>query len=78
MEPKKDQKTAKGWIAKNTAYIWLWLFLTAFMLVWLYPRIIYTIDAGHAGVKWKRFFAGTEIDKVYLEGIQWAWPWDRA
>ena len=76
MEPKKDQKTAKGWIAKNTAYIWLWLFLTAFMLVWLYPRIIYTIDAGHAGVKWKRFFAGTETDRVYLEGIQWTWPWD--
>ena len=48
------------------------LFLAAF-----YPRIVIFVHPGEAGVIWQPFFGGTQTDRVYKEGLQLLWPWDR-
>ena len=48
-----------------------------FILVFLSPRIIYTVGPGQSGVLWLRFFGGTVVDKVYPEGIRFIYPWDK-
>jgi regulator of protease activity HflC (stomatin/prohibitin superfamily) len=48
-----------------------------FVLVFLSPRIIYTVGPGQSGVLWLRFFGGTVVDKVYPEGIRFIYPWDK-
>ncbi len=48
-----------------------------FVMVFLSPRIIYTVGPGETGVLWLRFFGGTIVDKVYPEGIRFIFPWDK-
>jgi len=36
-----------------------------------------TIDAGHAGVLFKRFGGGIELDKTFGEGFHLLWPWNK-
>jgi len=53
--------------------------LTLLILIYLSPRIFYSIPAGHVGVAWLRFFGGTVIDPagVRAEGLRLMFPWDR-
>jgi len=51
-----------------------------FLLLFFYfiNSIFIMIDAGHTGVLFKRFGnKGVVLDKVYSEGINIIWPWDR-
>ena len=48
-----------------------------FLVAYFWNNIVYTIDSGHAGVRWSRFFGGTVLDKVYHEGTQIILPWDK-
>jgi prohibitin 2 len=62
---------------------WLELFglgaLTLLLLLVLWPLIIYTVPAGHAGVMWYRFFGGTvtKPEEVLDEGLHIIFPWDK-
>ena len=71
----------------NSLKIWLrrsWVtllglgFLTLFIVVVLYPRIVHTIQPGHLGVKWYRFFNGTDVsaEGVIPEGLALTFHWD--
>jgi prohibitin 1 len=53
------------------------LFVLVFLLVYFAPNIVYTIDAGHVGVLWKRFGGGTVLNRPLREGLHLVWPWDR-
>ncbi|MEO5346706.1 MAG: prohibitin family protein [Magnetococcus sp. YQC-9] len=47
------------------------------IVIFLWPRIVITIQAGEGGVLYKRFFGGTVVDTVYPEGLYLIWPWDK-
>ncbi|PLX70430.1 MAG: hypothetical protein C0602_06355 [Denitrovibrio sp.] len=61
----------------------IYLFLTVSVLVLLvvfayfFNSIFINIYPGEAGVLWKRFSGGTEMDYVYNEGLQIIFPWDK-
>jgi len=42
-----------------------------------WSSITVTIDAGHAGVLFKRFGSGVELDKTYGEGFHFIAPWNK-
>lgn len=48
-----------------------------FFVAYLWNNIFYTITPGQAGVRWSRFFGGTVLDRVYLEGMHAIVPWDK-
>ena len=50
-----------------------------FLTIVLYNRIVHTIEPGHVGVTWYRFFDGTDTspEGVLSEGIHLIFPWDR-
>ncbi len=68
---------------------WLRIFLQQFvlngsilLLLWvlavlfLWDRMIISINSGEAGVLYKRFQQGTLTDQIYPEGIHFVYPWD--
>ena len=42
-----------------------------------FNRIVNFVRPGEAGVIWKMFFGGTQTNRVYNEGLQLLWPWDK-
>jgi Membrane protease subunits, stomatin/prohibitin homologs len=52
-------------------------FLLTVVCALLWTQMIVTIPAGHAGVLYRRFLGGTEMSRIYAEGIQVIFPWDR-
>jgi prohibitin 1 len=54
----------------------LTLLVFLFLLILFYPRLFVTIHAGERGVLWSRW-SGTQVNEIYLEGIQFVWPWDK-
>ncbi|WP_193173343.1 prohibitin family protein [Nisaea nitritireducens] len=50
--------------------------LVAIGVLVLWPFVVITIHSGEAGVMFRRF-SGTELDKVYPEGLYTIWPWNR-
>ncbi len=65
-----------GWFRRNTAQILLFFLTITILLVLLAPRIFISIGPGHAGVLY-RFFVGTEMTKIYGEGLHVIFPWNR-
>lgn len=70
-------------IARLIDRSWLELFglgaVSLLVLLVLWPMIIYTVPAGHAGVMWYRFFGGTvtKPERVLSEGLHVIFPWDK-
>lgn len=64
---------------KDNFTIGLFIIISVSFLSFFYffNRIVITIPAGHGGVLYYRFFGGTVTDKVYPEGIQLIFPWDK-
>jgi len=52
------------------------ILLVVFMFAFLSPRIFITIPAGYEGVLYRRVFGGTDVDRVYKEGLRLFLPWD--
>jgi regulator of protease activity HflC (stomatin/prohibitin superfamily) len=42
-----------------------------------FRRIVNFVGPGEAGVIWQPLYGGTQIDKLYKEGLQLLWPWDK-
>jgi len=64
-------------LKENLSKLVLPLLIVLFVAVYLFNLIIYLIKPGEAGVLWKMFGGGTQIDYVYPEGIQIIFPWDK-
>lgn len=47
-----------------------------FMLAYLAPRIFITIPAGQEAVVFRRMLGGTDVDRVFQEGLRIFFPWD--
>jgi regulator of protease activity HflC (stomatin/prohibitin superfamily) len=54
------------------------IFILSFVFLFLIfsDRIVIFVDAGESAVLFKRFGGGTQLDKVYGEGIHYIFPWD--
>ncbi|MBM3807735.1 MAG: prohibitin family protein [Acidimicrobiia bacterium] len=50
--------------------------IVLFAVVFFWRSIVHTVNPGEAAVSWKRF-SGTQIDKLYLEGTHFIWPWNK-
>jgi regulator of protease activity HflC (stomatin/prohibitin superfamily) len=59
----------------------IWVLLgsvTAVMIaIVLWPYAVINIPSGSLGIRWSRFGGGTVMNKVYREGIQVIFPWDK-
>lgn len=87
-ESKNDHKAKKG-IFHNIPRNWkhikgklaVFLIVCFFILIvifaYFFNRIFINIYPGEAGVLWKRFGGGTEMNYVYNEGLQIIFPWDK-
>ena len=58
------------------------VFTTVFLILLiiflsLFTRIVIIVKVGEAGVLYRLFFGGTVTTRVYTEGIQFIWPWDK-
>ena len=49
----------------------------ALMAVYFAPSMFIIVRPGEAGVIWKMFFGGTQTDRLYQEGLQLIWPWNK-
>jgi regulator of protease activity HflC (stomatin/prohibitin superfamily) len=72
----RTKRRARVWIQENTPYIVVISMMITLSVVFLWPRIFITINAGEAGVLYKRFTIGTVTDYVYPEGLHVIFPWD--
>jgi regulator of protease activity HflC (stomatin/prohibitin superfamily) len=51
--------------------------LLVFTLVFFAPSMFVTIHSGQVGVRYLRFFGGTQTDQVLSEGMKIVLPWDK-
>ncbi len=53
------------------------ILIVLIIFILLFNKIVVVIGPGEGGVLYKLFLDGTVITKVYSEGIQFIWPWNR-
>jgi len=70
-------ESIKAWIRENLPGLAITVMIVTLVVLFFWPRIFFTIEAGHAGVLYRRFFGGTVTDKIYPEGFHIIPPWDR-
>jgi regulator of protease activity HflC (stomatin/prohibitin superfamily) len=69
-------RTIAGGVRRHLVAISLTLLVLTFFVVFFYPYVFVVIHAGERGVLWSRW-TGTQINEIYLEGVQFVWPWNR-
>ncbi|MHB8522432.1 MAG: prohibitin family protein [Limisphaerales bacterium] len=66
-----------AWWRRKHFFVIGFFFVAVFVLIYFWPYIFFTIDSGHAGVLFRRFFGGTVTQSVRDEGFQIIPPWDK-
>ena len=66
----------KRWLRRKLPLITLLFLITALIFTFFWQKIVITIEPGQAGILFRRF-SGTEIDKVYKEGLHIFSPLDK-
>jgi regulator of protease activity HflC (stomatin/prohibitin superfamily) len=62
-------------LRQNLAHFLIGVLILAIIIIVLAPRIIVTVRSGEAGVLFRRF-TGTELTRIYTEGLYLIFPWD--
>jgi regulator of protease activity HflC (stomatin/prohibitin superfamily) len=65
----------KRWMKSKLPLLTVLLLIVVLIVVFFWQRVVITVDAGHAGILFRRF-SGTEIDKIYGEGLHIFSPLD--
>lgn len=73
---KRIKVRIRDWATNNGFGIAITSLIVLFAVVFFWRHIVHTVNPGEAAVSWRRF-SGTEIDKVYLEGTHFIWPWNK-
>ncbi len=66
-----------NWLEQHRLEIAIALLLSALLFLAALPMMLISIDSGHKGVLWRRFFGGTEMERGYGEGSTLIFPWDK-
>jgi prohibitin 1 len=61
---------------RHTFGITVFLLIFAFLIAFFWNNIVISIYPGQQGVLWSRFHGGTQLNKIYGEGVHIIWPWD--
>ena len=64
-------------VKQRLSAIFLILASFLFVLVYFAPDIFVTIQSGYVGVRYLRFFGGTQTEFVLGEGFKFVFPWDK-
>jgi len=64
------------WLRRKLPLLFIIFLITVLVFVFFWQRIVITIESGEAAILFRRF-SGTEIDKVYKEGLHIFSPLDR-
>lgn len=79
-KPESYKKWSISWLNQMIYHRRRGLIITVLSLVLIFlffaERVVIFIDSGEAGVQFKRFNGGTELDKTYGEGIHVIPPWN--
>jgi regulator of protease activity HflC (stomatin/prohibitin superfamily) len=70
-------RRAAFWIRESSIYLAIAILVFLFFVVLASNRIIQNLGPGERGVLWSRFGGGTRLDRIYPEGLQLIFPWDR-
>jgi regulator of protease activity HflC (stomatin/prohibitin superfamily) len=73
--PKENISPFRHWLRRKLPTVIVLLLITTLIIVFFWQRIVITIHPGEAGVLFRRF-SGTEIDKIYGEGLDIFSPLD--
>jgi regulator of protease activity HflC (stomatin/prohibitin superfamily) len=66
----------KEWLKRRIVLVIILALLASLTLAVFWPRIVVTIESGQAGILFRRF-TGTNIDKIYEEGLHIFSPLDK-
>lgn len=66
----------KAWYKRNKLEIIVSGILLLMLIILFVHASVVTIRPGEEGVRWIRFFSGTQMDVTYSEGTTAIWPWD--
>ncbi|MFN3460896.1 MAG: prohibitin family protein [Oceanibaculum sp.] len=69
-----EEANSRRFHRRTIAALLLIALLIASLLLW--NRMVVSIRSGESGVLY-RFFSGTEMERIYDEGVHLLWPWDR-
>ncbi|CAA6828334.1 MAG: SPFH domain, Band 7 family protein [uncultured Thiotrichaceae bacterium] len=69
------QPIFKRWLRRKIPLLMVLLLITALITTFFWQRIVITVESGQAAILFKRF-SGTEIDRVYEEGLHIFSPLD--
>ena len=61
---------------RHRARVTLACLAAAIVALFLWHRVVVQVRSGQAGVLF-HYFTGTEMDRIYAEGVHIIWPWDR-
>lgn len=74
------KKWSIGWITSRLKprmrELTIGVLIFLFVFVVFVDRIVVFVDAGEAAVHFRRFMGGTQLDRVYEEGIHFIYPWN--
>lgn len=65
------------WAARHWLILSLLMLALTFSVAYLSDRIFIFIYPGHAGVVWRRFGGGTDLNTIYGEGMHIIPPWNK-
>ena len=66
----------KRWLRRKLPLLIVLLLITALIFTFFWQRIVITVESGEAAILFRRF-SGTEIDKIYKEGVHIFSPLDK-
>jgi prohibitin 1 len=75
-QPAADRGAPRGRVGPRLPWLSIGVQILSLILVFFWNRIFIVIHSGEAGVLWNRF-AGTQVGRVYGEGLHIVSPLDR-
>jgi len=65
------------YLRANAPFLYLGLAILLFFIIFFAPEMLVTIHSGQVGVRYLRFFGGTQVDRIVDEGFHFVFPWDK-
>jgi regulator of protease activity HflC (stomatin/prohibitin superfamily) len=76
-EPLSRRDRLWNWFQSVSFYVYALIAVILIVLGAIWPRMFISIPAGHHGVMYRTFGAGTETERIWGEGLHVIPPWDQ-